>query len=165
MRNRLLVLTELHAPEIEAWKADVEAHPRLCGYYILGLVSIRELRAAGADEETILEQVIDHYDDDPSEPDPDFVPDHGWVDNETTRARAREHVVESLVGGGQIGHLEQTMSAARAGELFDRLVALCGPSPRFYAGLGIGNPEYVYLYGVLVVTAEIAGILWVVEDD
>ncbi len=159
------MLTELHTPQIDALKADLEAHPRLAGCYIFGLVSIRHFRTAGAEQETILEQVIEYFDDDTRVPDPNFVPDHGWIDYETTRDRAREHTVESLVGGGQIGHLRETMSAVRAGQFFDRLAALCGSNPRFYVGLGIGDSKYVYLYGVLVVADDLAGILWIVESD
>ncbi len=46
-----------------------------------------------------------------------------------------------------------------------RSLALCGSNPRFYTGLGIGDPGYVYLYGVLVVADDVAGILWIVESD
>ena len=159
------MLAELQSPETAAWKAEAEAHPRRCGYYLIGLVSVREQRAAGAHQETILEEVIDFFDEDPEEPDPDFVPDHGWTDYEITREQARGHAVECLVGGAQIGHLEPTMSADTAGDLFDRLLDLCGPGPRFYAGLGLGDRRYVYLDGVLVVAANRAGILWIVESD
>ena len=72
------VLTEITNPEFAALKADIEASPRLCGYYILGLVSIRDFRAQEISQETILETLIDHFDDDANETDPDFVPDHEW---------------------------------------------------------------------------------------
>ena len=159
------VLTEINNAEFARIKTDVEAHPRLCGYYILGLVSIRDFRINGVSQETILEQLVDRFDDDPTEPDPDFVPDHGWNDYETTLDRARNHTIESLVGGRQIGHTKETMTEPTAGDLFDRFVAACGANPRFYIGLGIGDPRYVFMYGVLVVADERAGILWIVESD
>ena len=159
------MLTELKNPEVAAIKTDIEAHPRFCGYYIIGLVSIHDLRAEGVSQETILEKLIDHFDDDPTEPDPDFVPDHEWTDYESTLERARAHTIESLVGGRQIGHVDNTMSESTAGELFDRFVTMCGANPKYYIGLGIGDRKYVFMYGMLVVADDLAGILWIVEDD
>lgn len=159
------VLTEINNPEFARVKAEIEAHPRLCGYYIIGLVSIRDFRTDGAQQETIFEELVKRFDDDPSEPNPEFIPDHGWTDYETTFDCARAHTIESLVGGGQIGHTKKTMSESMAGELFDRFVAVCGANPRFYIGLGIGDRKYVFMYGVLIVADDRAGILWIVESD
>ena len=158
-------LAEVDVPEFVNLKADIESHPRLSGYYIVGLVSVRDLRADAVSQEAILETVIEHFDDDPGEPPPGFVPDHQWSDYETTHEKARTHTVDALVGGGRIGHTSETMNQSTAGELFDRFVALCGDNPRFYTGLGIGDPEYPYLYGVLIVAEDLAGILWIVESD
>lgn len=93
------------------------------------------------------------------------MPDHEWSDYETSLDRARANTIESLVGGPRIGHTVQTMDEATAGEFLDRFVTLFGSNPRFYIGLGIGDPEYAYLYGVLIVADELAGILWIVESD
>ena len=57
------------------------------------------------------------------------------------------------------------MSESTAGELFDRFVTVCGANPRFYINLELGNLDYVFMYGVLVVADDIAGLLWIVEDD
>lgn len=159
------MLAEINNPEFTDLKADVEAHPRLCGYYIIGLVSIRAFRLSGMSQEEILEKLIDHFDDDPGEPDPEFVPDHEWSDYESSFDRARSHAIESLIGGPRIGHIAHTMDEPTARELFDRFVALCGPNPRFYLGLGIGDRRHVYMCGVLIVADDMAGILWIVESD
>ena len=159
------MLTEINNPEFARVEADIEAHPRLCGYYIIGLVSIRDLREDAVPQEAILEKLIDRFDDDPTELDPDFVPDHEWTDYETTLDRAWDHIIESLVGGREIGHTRKTMSESTASELFERFVGLCGSNPRFYIGLEIGDPTYVFMYGVLIVADELAGLLWIVEDD
>ncbi|KAI9130354.1 hypothetical protein [Acaryochloris sp. CCMEE 5410] len=159
------MLSEINNPEFARIKTDIAAHSRLHGYYILGLVSIHAFRTDGTSQEIILKKLIDHFDDDPTEPDPDFVPDHGWTDYETTLDRARAHTIESLVGGRPIGHANETMSEQMAGELFDRFVAVCGTNPRFYIGLGIGDRKYAFMYGVLIVADDRAGILWIVESD
>ena len=57
------------------------------------------------------------------------------------------------------------MSESTASELFDRFVGLCGSNPRFYIGLGIGDRKYVFMYGVLIVADDLAGLLCIVEDD
>ena len=159
------MLAEIDNPEFAALKADIESRPRLCGYYIVGLVLIREFRRTGVPQETILQELIDHFDDDPNDPNPDFVPDHEWTDYETTHDDARGHVIESLVGGPQIGHTQETMSESTAAEFFDRFVAECGANPRFYVGLGIGDRTYSFMYGALIVADDLAGIFWIVEDD
>jgi hypothetical protein len=153
------------APEFAALKAEIESHPRLCGYYILELVSIYEWRHGGVPQETILEKLVDHFDSDPTDPNPNFVPDQEWTDYETTRDDARGHVVESLIGGSQIGHTRETMPRSTAAEFFDRFVAVCGANPRFYIGLGLGDRTYSFQYGALIVADELAGIFWIVEDD
>lgn len=159
------MLTEIKSIDFTALKADIEAHPRLCGYYIIHLVSIRDLRADNTPQEKILEILVEHFDDDPNDPDPEFVPDHEWSDYETTLDRARVHTVESLIGGPRIGHTVQAMDDSTAGECFDRFVEICGPNPRFYIGLGIGDRKYVFQYGLLAVADDRAGILWIVESD
>lgn len=159
------MLSEIENPEFAALKSDIESHPRLCGYYILGLVAVSEWRHAGVPQETILLKLVDHFDDDPTESIPGFVPDHEWSNYETTYDDARGHVVESLTGGPQIGHTRETMSRSTAAELFDRFVAVCGANPRFYVGLGIGDRKYSFMYGALIVADDLAGILWIVEDD
>ena len=158
-------LTEIEDSEFDALKTRIESRPRLCGYYILGLVSIREFRDSNATQESILEHVINYFDDDPTEPDPNFVSDHGWVDYETDHDRARAHAIESLVGGSQIGHTRHTMTELQAAKAFDEFLNLCGPNPRFYIGMGIGDRKYVFQYGVLIVANSRGGMLWVVESD
>ena len=159
------MLTEFISPEFTALKRDIEAYPRLCGYYIVDLVSIRDFRVNEMPQEEILEKLVDHFDDDPKQSDPGIVLDHEWSDYETTLDRARDHTVEALVGGQQIGHTVQTMHELTARELFDRFVAVCGPSSRFYIGLGIGDQQYVFHYGVMIVARDVAGLLWIVESD
>ncbi len=160
------MLAEFSAPEFEQLRQDITAHPRLNGYYLIGLVSIQHLRQAAVPQEAILEKLIEHFDDDPIEHDPRNVPqDQQWSDYEVDSNRARSHTVEALKGGSPIGHTRETMSETTAEHLFTRFVALCGSHPRFYIGLGIGNSQYVYLHGVLIVADNLAGILWIVESD
>jgi hypothetical protein len=161
-----LVITEINNnSEFTALKADIEAHPRLCGYCIIGLVSIRDFRTQHVSEETILETLVNYFDDDLNKSNSDFVPDHKWSDYETILDHARAHAIESLIGGRQIGHTNETMNALKATQLFDRFVAMCGANPRFYTRLGIGDSRYVFMYGVLIVAEDLAGILWIVESD
>ncbi|MCP4168449.1 MAG: hypothetical protein GY759_21500 [Chloroflexi bacterium] len=159
------MLSKVNHPEFTALKGDIESHPRLCGYYIVDLVSIEDSRAIGMQQEGILELLVEHFDDDPNEPDPEFVPDHEWSDYETTLDLARSHTIRALVGGKEIGHTAQTMQHPMARDLFDRFTAVCGSGPRFYVGLGIGRQEFVFQYGVMIVADDMAGIFWIVESD
>lgn len=158
------VFININEPLFAILKSDIEAHPRQCGEYIIGLISIRELRQQDLPLEAILEQVIDHFDNDTRERDPNFVPNHGWVDYETDLETARLHTVEALVGGTTIGQVVQTMREPMARRYFDRFVEACGPNPRYFIRLGIGAPS-VFNHGVLVVADELAGILWINEGD
>ena len=147
-------------------RREIESYARQCGYYIIGFASLSQFRRQSASQDSIVDAIYDHFDDDPRPVDPSNVPqDQSWDDYERSPDIARDHAIKVLVGGGPIGYTVDVMSSATAGKRFDQFVLLCGENPRFYLGLGLGDQEYVYQHGVLVVADRVAGLLWVVESD
>ena len=143
-----------------ALKQSIESYPRLAGYYIINMISIRHLRENGYTQEAILDAVIYYFDDDPQKSYPSYryyeeVPYH----------EAKIGIIKDLVGGNSIGHTVETMSPEVAEQYFDAFVDLFDTDRRYYVGLDIHNDEYVFWYGILVVDSDKAGILWIVESD
>lgn len=148
-----------------AFRKDLEAHPRLCGYYIVKLVEIGDLRTRGCTEEEIAEAIFQHFDDHMWPPSGKRPKDQTWADCRTDRASARGQVVECLMGGPAIGHLEVTIPNQECGTLFDRFDSMFGQPKTYYVGLGLGDPEHVFSGGVVIIASDLAGCLWVVESD
>lgn len=146
-------------------KCEIESFKRLCGHYIIDLVSISAMRSAGWDDEQILDHVLQNWDDDAWPPESQRPTNQSWADYEIDREQARSHIIEVLVGGKAIGHLNNTISAEQAALFFDRFCLHFEEPMRFFAGLGLGDPAYVFLYGIVILDAARAGILWVVEGD
>ena len=153
-------------PEFLILKQAIEAHPRLCGYYIIDIISITDLRNAGVSQADILDKVIAYFDDPAKEPHLNYVPDDStWLDYEVGMDAARGAVIEALVGGPGVGHTHDTIPPQDAERYFNIFTALFGSERQYYVRLGIGNSEYVFQRGALVVDQQRAGILWIVEDD
>lgn len=154
-----------HDAEFRALRRRVSRFPRMHGYYLIDLVSIEALRAAGRSEEQILDTVLEHFDDEPWPP-ADRRPDNvSWTEHEVDRSRADEVAIRALVGGRDVGHTRETMPADTARDIWREFEALFDERRRYYAGMGLGNHAYSYLHGVVVVDRARAGILWVVEND
>jgi hypothetical protein len=164
--SELMDFSTINDPEFVTLKHAIEAHPRLCGYYIIDTISITALRTAGASQAEILDKVIAYFDDTEKVPHPNSVPDDStWLDYEVGMEAARDAAFEALVGGPGVGHLHDTIPPDEAEQYFTRFVALFESDRQYYVGLGIGNYDYVFQRGVLVVDQHRAGILWVVESD
>ncbi|MDX1433134.1 MAG: hypothetical protein R3286_11870 [Gammaproteobacteria bacterium] len=158
-------LDSIDDPDFLDLRERVLAHPRMHGYYLVDLVSIEALRAAGRSEEEILDEVLEHFDDSPWPPPEERPADLTWVEHEVDAAHAREAAMEALVGGSQVGHTRDTIPPRAARQMWQDFERLFGDERRYYVGMGLGDSRYVYLHGAVIVDRERAGILWVVESD
>jgi hypothetical protein len=57
------------------------------------------------------------------------------------------------------------MPPDKALELWSRFEALFCEPRHYYAGMGFGDREHVFLYGAAIVSTDTAGLLWIVESD
>lgn len=146
-------------------KTAIESHKRLCGYYIIKLVDITDMRAARASDEEIGEQVFQYFDDHPWPPPEQRPSDQTWADYESEMAAARQHTLEALVGGPSIGHTKPTMTQGRAECYFERFEQLFEEPRKYYTGMAFGDARHVFSSGVAIISHKRAGVLWIVEDD
>ena len=78
---------------------------------------------------------------------------------------ARTRLLEALIGGPEIGHKAPSMTPAEAAEAWELFqTAVPGPK-RYYSGMGLGDPAYVFQPGVVALGHGRAGFLGIVEDD
>jgi hypothetical protein len=154
-----------NSKEFLALKAEIEAHKRLCGYYLIKFIDITDLRQAGKDQEEIAEEVFQYFDDQKWPPREQRPQDQAWADSVREPEVARKHALEALVGGGPVGHSRVTISQAQARRFLQRFEALFDEPKSYYIGMGFGNSQYVFLHGVAIISRSRAGLLWVVESD
>jgi hypothetical protein len=152
-------------PAFVKLKNEIESYTRLCGYYIVDLVEIPGLPDDDVDREIFLDELFQYFDDHEWAPPKDRPTDQTWDDYECDRDAATDQVVEALVGGPSIGHTQNTISPAVATGLWHRFEALVSEPRHYYVGMGFGNQERVFLYGAAIVGADVAGLVWVAEDD
>jgi hypothetical protein len=50
-------------------------------------------------------------------------------------------------------------------ERWERFEALFSQPRHYYTGMGLGDWEYVFSYGAVILNGRKAGILWIVESD
>lgn len=148
-----------------ALRENIESHPRLFGYYIIKLIDITELRKAGASEEEIAEEVFQQFDDKDWPPIEQRPQDESWADYLTDGTAARLHVIETLMGGPSIGHLEVTISEQQSTDYFDQFDRLFAEPKQYYMGMGFGDPAQVFSGGIAIIGPFHAGCLWVIEND
>ncbi len=142
---------------------DLERYPRMHGYYLCKTVRMQwnwEM-----DEERSLTTAFEALDDHPWPPHERHPVEQRGADYEVVESQAREHTVTALVGGIEIGHARETIPHDIAILIWDRFRKLFSPQARFFVRLSLGDPEYVFQSGAVVVDEEYAGCLWVVESD
>ncbi|MCA9270848.1 MAG: hypothetical protein KDA41_20350, partial [Planctomycetales bacterium] len=91
--------------------------------------------------------------------------DQTWDDYERDRVTATDHVVDALVGGGGIGHTRESISPPLARNFWLRFEAFITEPRHYYIGMGLGNQDRVFLHGAVIVGRDVAGLLWIAEDD
>lgn len=158
-------MTPNNNQEFLTLKAEVEAHARLCGYYIIKLVDITEMREGQRDQEEIAEKVFEYFDDQTWPPIEQRPRDQSWAEYAAERNAAKDHAIEALVGGPSVGHTVDTISRPVAEQYFERFEALFDDQRHYYIRMAFGDNQYVFLHGVAIISRSRAGVLWVVEDD
>ena len=94
-----------------------------------------------------------------------------WTWSDAERPRDPVHEVahrrgdRSHVGGAEIGHTRETMSAALTGQIWGLFSSLFATDRAYFTGLGLGDDKYVFQSGVAIVDATRAGFIGVVEND
>ena len=141
----------------------IARHPRMRGYYLLKVVPLPQNWRE--DEEVVLTEAIQSLDDH-AWPPPEARPaDQRWVDYEVSELAAAAHVIAALVGGLEIGHARETMPMAEARPIWEAFRALFSTNARFFLGVGLGDPKYVFQHGAVVADDHKAGCLCVIEND
>jgi hypothetical protein len=148
---------------LDAIRVLLQEHPRLCGYYLVGAVSLPPNWRAH--EETALTRAFEALDDKPWKPTEDRPTEHRWTDYEVSEPVAKAHAIEMLIGGPEVGHTDLTMSELRAQEIWQMFRGLFTPRVRFFKGLALGDSKHVFLSGVVVADETIAACLCVIESD
>jgi hypothetical protein len=151
-------------PQVDEIARILAAHPRMAGYYILRLVDITTIRAQ-VSEDRMIDAVFQHFDGRKWPAFEDRIGLGSWSDSEVTAESAQAEVVAAPIGGGAIGHTRDTMSAASALQTWQRFASLFGPDRRYFIGMGLGDPRYVFQSGAAIVDATRAGYIGVVESD
>ena len=104
-------MNPITSKSFEALKSEIEAHPRLCGYYLIKMAAIRDLRLSNSNEEDTIDTIFQYFDDQKWPPKEQRPKDQEWADYLVNREIALQHAVEALVGGPQKGHLRPTIEA------------------------------------------------------
>lgn len=155
----------IESPGLEDLERELGRYPRLSGYYITGMVSVPRVPGDASAEDAFFDQLFQYFDDQEWAPQSERPQDQMWADYECSAEAARRHVVESLIGGGEIGHTRATVPEATATDLWNLFAALFPEPRRYFIGMGLGDNRYVYQQGAVIVGTGAAGILWIVEDD
>jgi hypothetical protein len=137
----------------------------MSGYYILRLIDITAIRAQVGDDDRMLDAVFEQLDGRTWPPYEERLDLGRWRDQAAPADDARAEVVTALIGGRDVGHTRDTMSAAVAAQTWELFASLFAPERTYYNGLGLGDPRYVYMRGAAIVDATRAGYLGVVEGD
>lgn len=148
---------------IKQLRRILEGYPRMCGYYLLNLVQLPS--GWHDDEEAFLSTVFEALDDQPWKPREMRPNDQLWVNYEVDEAEARAEVVTALVGGNEVGHIEDTIPRMEATAIWERFRGRFLADARFFTKLGLGDSNYVFQRGAVVVDEDKAGCLFVVESD
>lgn len=152
-------------PAFEGIIERAETYPRICGYYILGLVDISGCRLTGMSDSDITNLVVDYFHDDPRWIESGSTLEGDWDGYERSEEIAINHLLSVLVGGGPIGHSRDDMPREIALEIVDLLKSIFNGSNRYLIDLDIGDRSYVFNHGVLVLSEKMAGLVYVVESD
>ena len=162
-----MIFIEFARPDISEFiqlKMSIESHKRNYGYHIIDLIDIHPLKQKGIEGEQLLETLFSEWDK-PTTPKIYSPPEDGsWSDYQTDLEDATNLAVLVLKGGGSVGHSVDTIPHEIAMSMVDKFAKLF-KNPKAYIGMGLGSQDYAFQWGTVLIDANNAGILWVVEDD
>lgn len=138
-------------------------HPRLCGYYLIGLMDISDEHGRATAE--VLDEALELLDDQDWPPPEQRPQDQTWLDYRVGRAAAHAHMLESLIGGNNIGHTKPTMSVEVAEEMWALFLRNFADEAEFLTGMSLGDSEHVFLVGVAAFDHQRVGVLCIAESD
>jgi hypothetical protein len=154
-------------------RAKATRHERIAGIYILHAGAVPD----GTHDVPQTERFLRGFAAQHGFAGPD-VGDEEWKHAEVFREDARERIVHALVGGAEIGHSRWDVPPDEAGALADEFLSLFAQDARFFcdnypAGqaqmLGpYARPDfydYIFGGGCVAVDAQLAAILWVLDND
>lgn len=153
---------DIRDPRMDELATILAAHPRLDGYYTLRRVDITELRAR-LSEDRMLDAVFEQFAGQTWSPFEERVALGAWRDYAVTADVAQDEVVRALVGGGDIGHTRDTMSAALAARTWERFASMFAADRTYFTGLGLGDRRYAHQRGAAIVDATSAGFIGIVD--
>jgi len=160
----MLTFEQIDEPLFREITAELRDRPRMHGYYILHLVRVDP--GWPTREEAYLDELFQSFDTEEWPPQEEREGMGGsWADYEVREDEARSEVIAALVGGGEIGHLKDTISARQPESVWSRFRSLFSPQVRFFMRLGLGSREYVFQRGAVLVDVDRAGAMCVVEGD
>jgi hypothetical protein len=153
-------------------KEKVQRHPRIAGVYILEAAAVPTSAESVNDQESFLRAFAAPF---------GFVGPHvgdaEWRDAEAFREEVRRTLVESLVGGPEIGHSRWDVPPALAEAFAEEFVSLFDDDARFFhSGLGAdanmfgpqARPDiddFIFGGGCLGIDGQIAAIFWMLDID
>jgi len=152
-------------PALAEIKAIAAVHPRQSGYYLIDMVAIHQELAAGTALLDVLDDALEHMDDQIWAPKSERPQDQSWQDYMTTSDNARLIAIDALMGGPSIGQTRYAMTTARAGNIWAKFTSLFSGDVQWLTGVGLGDAAYVFQNGVAAFDSKHMGILCVVEND
>jgi len=158
-------LTSLKDPKYAQFKDRVNSFKQT-RYYIIDFVTIAELREQDKSNDEIAAIAAEHFDDhewpirkDPSIPVPQDVRFPA-----VSEEAAKKDIIEDLCGGPNYGHTNCAIQPEEAEKIWKEFMSFFGDGKVVYA-VSLGDPEYVWLRGVVVVDKDKAGVLNIVQND
>lgn len=156
---------EILTSSFEALAKEIQSHPRLCGYYLIRLIDLTSPDVTFDSPEQRLDAIFQDLDDQAWRPAEERPTDQLWSDYAVGAEAAKSHAIASLIGGQEIGHTRPTISRDLAVEFWCRFDAEFDQPKRYYTAHGLGDSEYVFQHGVVIVSETRAGVLGVIEND
>ncbi len=160
-----MCLTTLQLPEFLTLKSQITSYPRSSGYYLIDLVSIEVLTHQPLLEDEKLDLLFQHFDDQEWPPKLERPQDQSWEDYTVERSKARDHLIESLIGGNSIGHMSDTIPTSEANSIYKDFELLFSPPCKYFINMGLGSYDYVFQLGLAIVDNQRAGFIGVIEND
>jgi hypothetical protein len=157
--------TSLTDPKYKQFKDHVNSFKQ-SRYYIIDFVSIAELREQGKPNDEIAAIAAEYFDDHewPIRKDPTIPVPKDVRFPVVSEEEAKKDIIEDLCGGPNYGHTNYAIQPEEAEKIWKEFMSFFGDDKVLY-GVSLGDTEYVFLRGVVVVDRDKAGVLNIVQND